>query len=64
MTSETAKKFLHMRQPGGPEGAPWLGAASGPRRGPLAIARAKIFWLAQTIKSPTISGKKNLSLCI
>ena len=24
MTSETAKKILHMRQPGGPEGAPWL----------------------------------------
>ena len=24
MMSETAKKILHMRQPGGPEGAPWL----------------------------------------
>ena len=24
MTSETAKKILHMRQPGGPKGAPWL----------------------------------------
>ena len=51
MTSETAKKILHRRQPGGPEGAPWLGAARGPRRGPLAIARAKNFWLAQTIQS-------------
>ena len=43
MTSETTKKFLHMRQPGGPKGAPWLGAARGPRRVPLAITRAKKF---------------------
>ena len=52
--SETAKKNLYRRQPGGPEGAPWLGAARGPQRVPLAIAHAKKFCLAQTIQSQTI----------
>ena len=61
MMSETAKNFLHRHQPGGPEGAPWLGAARGPRRGPLAIARAKFFWLAQTIQSQIIQIKKGKS---
>ena len=46
MTSETAKKFLHMRQPGGPEGAPWLGAARGPQWGPWLSQMQNFFgWL-------------------